>query len=231
MKAFPLVRLLLAGLLLCTLLTACAPDDTQVIVALFEEWAREKGFNPRDEEGNIDPWEAIKTVGKVASGIVTGSTGDEEADAAVGILSVVYPIKGFDQQVDKGIDSGDAESIAEAIRARPHDYHYANALGVVRLANGSEDGAEQSFADAERVWKLTNPNWSASYGAQANSRDMMASIDRAIQAEDKNNTPESGKDLLRKRYCSEARWYKGTTGSSHYLDRARNALKIDCSKY
>lgn len=226
-----LPRLLLALALILTAVTACAPSETQVLVALFDEWAREKGFNPRDEEGKVDVMGVLGVAKTVASAALTGSTGDEEADAAVGILGVVFPIKGYDEQTDKGLDTRDPTQIQNAIDGRPNDFHYRNAYGVVMLANGKENSAEAAFDAAEDTWKKTNPTWSERSGDLANSRDIMGNIDRAIRAEKSNSTPPEGQEALRKRYCSEARWYADSTGSPYYLARAIKELQFDCSDY
>jgi len=216
-------------LLLVASLTACAPGDAQLIESLVDEWAREKGINPRTENGEVDIVGAIMAGYTVIKHAATGSTGDAETDAALGVLEVVYPIKELDKQTDQGLDNRDVSKIDAAIRSRPKDYHYHNARGVVLLAEGKQADAEDAFANADAAFGLSNPKASGDYGDQVNARDEMASLGRAIQAEDKNGTSDSGKRLLRERYCAQARWYRDTTQSSYYLNRATNTYGIDCS--
>jgi hypothetical protein len=225
------IRVALTLLLILGLTAACAPSETQVLVALFDEWAREKGFNPRDEEGNIDVMGVLGVVKTAASAVLTGSTGDEEADAAVGILSVVYPIKGYDEQTDKGLDTRDPTQIQNAVEGRPNDYHYRNALAVALLANGDVKGSDAAFREASAAWRRSNPKGSESYGNQVNTRDTLGCLDRAIKAADQNGTSFENWHSLRARYCDEAIKYYNQTKSETYLKNARDKLGIDCSKY
>ena len=231
MKRQTLIRVALTLLLILGLTAACAPTETQVLVALFDEWAREKGFNPRDEDGNVDMMGVLGVVKTAASAVLTGSTGDEEADAAVGILGVVFPIKGYDEQTDKGLDTRDPTQIQNAIEARPNDFHYRNALGAVLLAEGDTAAAKEAFHEAEKAWQRNNPRWSQAYGEQANIRDELGCLDRSIRAEDANGTNGAGRQAMRQRYCDRAVRYYNATKSEHYLKQARDKLGIDCSQY
>jgi len=229
MRTFRIARLVLVLLLMSTL-TGCSPGNTELVVGLLDEWAREKGLNPKNEKGEMDPWNTAVAAYNVGRRVVTGSTGDADADAALGVLEVVYPIRQLDQQTDEGIDKGDASKVEGAIKGRPDDYHYRNALGVVQLAKGDASGAKAAFLQSEGAWQRANPKQSIDKGDEALARDALSLLDRAIKGEANNGTTDEGKLLLRKRYCQEARFLKVATGSGLYLDRAKNVLKFDCSK-
>lgn len=231
MKTQRWIRYTLLAVLLLTMLTACAPEDTQLMVSLFDEWAREKGFNPKDEKGE---WDIGGVIGAVTTGVkmaVNGSTGDAETDAAIGILSVVYPIKDNDEATDKGLDTRDPDKIKGAIKARPDDYHYRNALAVTLLANGDTSGADAAFRDAKDAWKRSNPKGSDSYNDQVNMRDTLGCLERAIKAADTNGTSKDNKTVLASRYCTEAISYQKQTSSPYYLARGITEFGIDCAGY
>jgi len=231
MKTQRWIRYTLLAVLLLTVLTACAPEDTQLMVSLFDEWAREKGFNPKDEKGE---WDIGGVIGAVTTGVkmaVNGSTGDAETDAAIGILSVVYPIKDNDEATDKGLDTRDPDKIKGAIKARPDDYHYRNALGAVLLANGDTSGADAAFREGDEAWKRSNPKGSETYRDRVNSRDIMGSLDRSINAARRNGTTQAGVEAMRRRYCEEALRYWSATSDRLYLNRADSRLGIDCLQY
>jgi hypothetical protein len=231
MRTRRFIGLVLICLLLSSTLTACLPGDTELLTGLLDEWARQKGLNPKNEKGEIDPWGALVTVYNVGRRAATGSTGDKESDAALGVLEVVYPITTLDKQTDQGIDKGDSSKIEDAIKSRPNDYHYRDALGVLLLSKGDETGAKSAFSDSEKVWQKANPKLTMDRGDPAISRDTLSLLDRAIKAEATSGATDQGKALLRKRYCDEARYMSGTSSGAYYLNRAKNVLKFDCMNY
>jgi hypothetical protein len=121
MRTRRITRLLLICLLVSAL-TACLPGDTELIAGVFDEWARAKGLNPKNEKGQIDPVDALIAGYNIGRRALTGSTGDKDADAALGVLEVVYPITQLDRQTDQAIDKGDPSKIQAAIKDRPDDY-------------------------------------------------------------------------------------------------------------
>jgi hypothetical protein len=228
------IRLITRLLLICLLasiLTACLPGDTQMLAGVFDEWARAKGLNPKNEKGQIDPVDALIAGYNVGRRAVTGSTGDPDADAALGVVEVIYPITQLDQQTDQAIDQGDPSKIEAAIKDRPDDYHYQNALAVLQLSKGDQSTANSSYRAADQAWLRANPKSPMDRGDQAIARDNLSLLDRAIKGEATNGTTQEGKTLLRKRYCQDAQFLTGAAKTSYYVDRAKSVLKIDCSSY
>jgi len=232
MKAPRCLRYALAALLLLVTLAACAPDDEVAVGALLDEWAEEKKVVPKkDEEGKTDVAEYVSVAVTDAKLAINGSTGNQDAGAAVGIGDLIDQFVDNDEATDEGVDTRDPKKIEGAIAARPDDYHYRNALAVTLLANGDVTGSDAAFRDAGAAWRRSNPKGSESDGNQVNTRDALGCLDRAIKAADQNGTSSENWHALRAKYCDEAIKYYNQTRSEHYLKNARDKLGIDCSKY
>ena len=139
----------LIGIGLLTLLAlplmgaSCDPSDRQLLIDIAKAWAQDKGLLGNDGKPTFGGGIDILT----RSG--GGSTGDDEKDAAIDAGLVVKNIKDADDKAaaaQKAAEKKDyktaTKNLNDAIKARPKDYSYQNALGVMNLESGNNKGRE-----------------------------------------------------------------------------------------
>jgi hypothetical protein len=216
-----LARVLLVCLLMLTL-TGCSFDDVMLIEDIFWEWTSEKNLNPRNEQGGLDPAGSARAAVEVVKREVTGSTGDKEADAVLGIGEAIENLRPWDKEVNTAIETGNETTIHEALVLYENDYHYRDALAVMQLSKGDVANAKATLSQALLDCQKAQPKHSAERINLSLLRDRLALLDRAIKNEGKNGTTSAGKQQLRSYYCDWATWLKTDYGDKSWLDRAKS---------
>jgi hypothetical protein len=144
------------------LITGCVDmeaDDRDLVEAFFEEWLEVKDIDPVNDDGSIDPEGAARAGRR----IVTDSTGDDEADAALDAYDVVSDINEADKLMEEGRLYRDPAKMDQAIALRPDDWTYRSSRAALALDAGDMD-TYQTHATAH--FRLTDggkvdPLWEA----------------------------------------------------------------------
>ncbi|MFC1940250.1 tetratricopeptide repeat protein [Chloroflexota bacterium] len=120
-----IVLMVISILLILSLLSmssiSCGTEFESLALELLEEWADTHDVNPTTAGGTAN----------LAMRAASGSTGDEEADAAIGLTKIVSDIYEGDKLMDEGkklrtqgkLDEA-AKKMDEAIAMRPDDWTY-----------------------------------------------------------------------------------------------------------
>jgi hypothetical protein len=136
---------LLVAFLLLPLLSAC--EDTELVDFLAEmavEWAQEKQILNENEE--ID-W--VQVGSYQLQRMWSGTTGDNELDAALEAGPVVHNFHQADSLANQGLDEGNVDKIDQAIDLRPDDWSYYDKKAAVLVTQGDQLAAERNFEEAE----------------------------------------------------------------------------------
>jgi hypothetical protein len=117
-----------------------------------------------------DDWIAKKTkkvgLGGVVTGVLLGTTGDDEADAALDAYTAINSIVEGDKVVSKAQENWDAGGHTEAFselekarKQRPNDWSYMHKEMAWKFADGDEaDALEMSYSALEAAGSQgTNP--------------------------------------------------------------------------
>ncbi len=145
MKNRKIIPFLLLLLLLLPLLSAC--QDTEMLDFLVElavEWAQEKGI--LTAENNVD-W--VQVGSYQLQRAWSGTTGDNELDAALEAGPVVHNFHQADKLSEQGLEEGDVSKIDQAITLRPDDWSYYDKKAAVLLKQGNVQEAERSLEESE----------------------------------------------------------------------------------
>ncbi|MFC2069281.1 hypothetical protein ACFLTP_09810 [Chloroflexota bacterium] len=145
-KYLILISLVILIMSLLPLTTGCSPEGRELAIAFLKEWAAEKKIDPSTPEGiwNI----GIRTLG--------GSTGDEDADAAIDAGLVVKNLVEADKLAEEGYKEGDVKKIDKAITMRPKDWTYKASKANLLLKQGDFDGWGDEMANADEIVKKEN---------------------------------------------------------------------------
>jgi len=137
LQAWKRLVLALAVALLLVSLSGCfdTPEGQWLAWAFFGEWQDENDLNPAKPDGSVNP-EGVANLGKRA---LTGSTGDEESDAALD-YGWIGDIAEADEMMDEARKDRDPEKMAEAIKKRPNDYTYRASAAVLAAERGNAPG-------------------------------------------------------------------------------------------
>jgi len=130
-----LVALMLVSLSGCDWLFMENPEGEWLAWEFYDEWMAEKDLNPAKPDGSVDP-KGAANLGKRA---LTGSTGDEESDAALD-FDWLKGIVEADKAMEQGRKDRDPEKMAEAIKKRPGDYTYRASAAVLAAERGDAPG-------------------------------------------------------------------------------------------
>jgi len=147
---FPRIALLsLLALTMLLVLTACEEGDVQLVKDFAQEWAKSKDLDPSTLEG-------IVNIGARAGG---GSTGDDEADAALDAGMVIKNIQDADNLMDQGRKNRDAAAMDKAIKKRPEDWSYNVSRASLALEQGDLKGYHRYRNEAWRLidYGISNP--------------------------------------------------------------------------
>jgi len=136
---------LLVAFLLIPLLSAC--EDTEMVEFLAEmavEWAQEKQI--LNDKNEVD-W--LQVGAYQLQRTWSGTTGDNELDAALEAGPVIHNFHQADKLADQGLDEGDTEKIDQAINLRPDDWSYYDKRAAVLINQGNQQEAERNFEESE----------------------------------------------------------------------------------
>jgi len=138
---------------------AVPADDRDLVEAFFEEWLEVKEIDPVNDDGSLN----LEGVAKAGRRIVTDSTGDDEADAALDAYDVISNINEADKLMDDGLLFRDPAMMDQAIALRPGDWTYRSARAAYALSEGNMDDYQvhttQSFRISEK--RKVDPLWYA----------------------------------------------------------------------
>jgi len=141
------VIIILPILLFSLGLTGCGTDFEGLVLGILEEWADEHDINPSTPGG---AW-------NLATRTASGSTGDEEADAALSITQTISDIYEGDKLLEEGEklrSEGKTEEAAEkidaAIEKRPDDLTYRISRGTLAIQVGDTETAMSQHGEAVR---------------------------------------------------------------------------------
>lgn len=144
------LAILMAGILLFSV-TGCG-DWESIALQWLESWADSHDVNPTTPGG------AANLVKRTAS----GSTGDQDADAAIGIFKQFDSIREGDKLIEEGRqlrDSGDLKQaqykMDEAILVRPNDSSYR--VERAAIAFQSDDG-KVAYEQVWAGWDIARKN-------------------------------------------------------------------------
>lgn len=161
-RVWPWALLLLGVSVLLFAVPGCElfePKDRWFVEAFFEEWANAKDLNPVTDEGELDP-EGARNLG---SRVVTNSTGDEEADAALD-RTLIADIVEAEKLMEVGLLFDDDERMEEAIQMRPNDWSLRHKRAVkllnrqASLTGPSQRDVERAARDLEKAKNLVGPD-------------------------------------------------------------------------
>jgi hypothetical protein len=120
-KSVKIISLLLAILMLVPFLTACSETGRDILTFFVQEWIKSKfGIDIADNS----------TTGKFIAGLkliklfTEDSTGNPDADAALGTVKMLKNFKDAETLVDQGRNTDNATAIDMAIKLRPDDWSY-----------------------------------------------------------------------------------------------------------
>lgn len=219
MRQRRIARVLLVCLLVLSM-TGCDFEDVMLIEEILWEWSSAKNMNPRNEQGQIDPAGAARAAVEVGKRELTGSTGDDDADAALGIPGLTGEIRPWDKDVKAALAKGDETTINEAIYLFPNDHHYRNALAAVQLAKGDQAASEKTYDGALRTYRDTHTQAYLKNGDRVVVRDMVAQLEQALKNESAIGATDQGKQFLRRDYCGGAKRLKEQFGDSYWYERS-----------
>jgi len=140
------------ALLACLLalgLAACqfTESDREMVRSFIEEWARSKNMHPVNEDGSL----SLQGLWNAGSRIVTGRSGDEEADAVLDAYEVVSNMHEADKLMDKGRQERDPAAMDQAIQRRPGDWTYRVSRAALALEQGDWTTYSQQTGAAAQI--------------------------------------------------------------------------------
>ncbi len=133
------IVILTAGFLLLGL-AGCAPGDVDLVIEFMEDWARAKGIHPTNPDGSIN----LEGVANIATRGMGGSTGDDQADAAIDAGTVIDNLRKADELMDEGRKNRDPVAMDRALAKRPNDWSYNLSRANLALERGDITGANEN---------------------------------------------------------------------------------------
>ncbi|MFC1991935.1 hypothetical protein ACFLVC_04360 [Chloroflexota bacterium] len=145
MKALTLrnvvTTLLLVFIMVPLGISGCGIEFESLALEILEEWADEHDINPTTAGGAAN----------LARRAVAGSTGDEEADAAIGLGKMVSDIRKGDRIMEEARRNHDAAAMDAAIELRPNDWSYHNSRAAIALEENDLETAKEHYARALQI--------------------------------------------------------------------------------
>jgi hypothetical protein len=140
LKSLPILLILA---LISTSSIGCGTGFESLALELLEEWADAHDVNPSTAGGAVN----------LAKRAASGSTGDEDADAAIGLVQTVRDIQEGDKLMDEGRElrtkgkPDEAEQkMDEAIKKRPDDWTYRISRSVLSFEQDDFYGGRGDFS-------------------------------------------------------------------------------------
>ena len=129
--------------------SGCGTNFESLALELLEEWADIHNVNPTSVGGAVN----------LAKRSASETTGNEEADAALGIVKTIQDVREGDAFMEEGDKlrsqgnlDGAAEKMDAAIEKRPNDWSYR----VSRIALGFEQNDNESYIEHENKARNNN---------------------------------------------------------------------------
>lgn len=152
--------LLLAALSLMMQLSGCdfldllEPSDRQFVEDLAWAWLEAKDMNPVNPDGSVDA-EGVRNLGERA---ISGSTGDDESDAALKGVEVIQKINQADALSKQAWVDRDERYLDQAIALRPDDWTYWLDRGALVMDVYVFPKMDQVERDMDKAESLVGPN-------------------------------------------------------------------------
>ena len=141
-------RLLAKIVPFCLLLTllplgaaGCGTEFEDLALELLTEWADTHDVNPTTPGGAAN----------LAKRAASGSTGNEEADAAIGLAKTARDIQAADKLMEKGRSDRDGEAMDAAIALRPKDWSYRVSRGALAFEEDDVGTAHKQFEQGQKI--------------------------------------------------------------------------------
>ncbi|MFC2040331.1 hypothetical protein ACFLTW_04075 [Chloroflexota bacterium] len=118
--------------------TGCGTQYEDLVIGILVEWSDAHGVNPTTPSGAVN----------LAKRTASGSTGDEEADAAMGLVKTIHDVQVGDRLMDEGREQRDATKMDEAIERRPNDWTYRTSRAALAFEKDDFRTADDQSSEA-----------------------------------------------------------------------------------
>jgi len=139
---------LLAILILMTSLTSCAEEGKELLKGFVQEWINTK-FDI--DTTDTSAWGRATAGVQIAELLARGSTGNPDADAALGTVKMVINFAQAESLMDQGRKKDDPALMDQAIELRPDDWSYRVSRATLAL---KDDQLGIQDANLERAGEL-----------------------------------------------------------------------------
>jgi hypothetical protein len=147
-KSIKIVSLLLAVLVLIVPLTGCSEAGRDLLMGFVQEWMNTKfGIDTTDNS----------FLGKITAGAKLvklfneDSTGNPDADAALGTVKMVKNFAEAETSMDLGRRTDNATAMDQAIKLRPDDYTYHASRSTLALKQNDTEKGQDEFKKGENL--------------------------------------------------------------------------------
>ena len=137
----------LAVLLAATADRQAPSEDVALVRSFVGDWLRSKGLSPVASDGSIDS----RALWRLGKRLVTGASGESEADAAADSLVVVSSIREGNKLMEEGRRERAPELMDRAIRLRPNDWTYRVSRGALALEKGDMEAWKTQMKAADNM--------------------------------------------------------------------------------
>ncbi|MFH1650682.1 MAG: hypothetical protein ABID87_01050 [Chloroflexota bacterium] len=138
MMSVKIISILLVISLLPLGFAGCGTAFEDLFIGILVEWANAQGVNPTTPGGAVN----------LAKRTASGSTGDEEADSAIGLIKTIHAVQVGDRLMDEGREERDAAKMDEAIERRPKDWTYRTSRAALAFEQGDYTTAHRQSQEA-----------------------------------------------------------------------------------
>lgn len=119
----------------------CGTEFEDLAMELLGEWADTHDVNPTTPSGAVN----------LAKRAASGSTGNEEADAAIGLAKTAQDIQAADKLMEDGRQKRDGEAMDAAIALRPKDWSYRVSRGALAFEEDDVGTAHKQFEEGQKI--------------------------------------------------------------------------------
>ena len=124
-----------------------APSDSDKVQSFGDDLNKSKNLSPVDEEGKFD----VDGATHLGQRAYTGSTGDKDADAALGTRAMLENFLKAERLMEDGRMFRDRDKMARAIAMRPEDWSYRISMAVLLLEERASAEAVEEFREADWI--------------------------------------------------------------------------------
>jgi hypothetical protein len=145
-KITKVILLFLAAIILVTGLTGCTEASRDLLMGFVQEWINTKfGIDTTDTSTSGRFIAGIK----MAALIGKDSTGNADADAALGTVKMVTNFARAESLMENGRKKDDAALMDQAIALRPRDWSYRVSRATLAFKQNDEKTADKAFHEGE----------------------------------------------------------------------------------